>query len=238
MVETTETRQQDSDKEGRDADESLKKALLKRVAIAGALVVALLGGLAVFDALYMPPTRKPAIETAALPPEPAPEATKPSEPEAQPEEAAAKEEAAAEKEEVAAEPERTSPPVTLLPSVKSERPLTPPAHARRAAIRPSEPVAEIRKPEPAREIARHAPPSRPLTRAAEAIRQYVVQMGVFNNVANAEELRTKLEGAGVPAQIEARVQVGPFKTRQEAELAREKLRSLGMESGLLMAIRR
>jgi DedD protein len=63
-------------------------------------------------------------------------------------------------------------------------------------------------------------------------------MGVFSSVANAEELRARLELAGVPARIEARVQVGPFATRQEAEQAREKLRSLGMDPGLVMAARK
>jgi DedD protein len=63
-------------------------------------------------------------------------------------------------------------------------------------------------------------------------------MGVFNNLANAEELRAKLEMAGIPSQIEARVQVGPFATREEADAAREKLRSLGMDTGILTAIKR
>lgn len=241
MAKMSETQQQDSGDDSRqDADEKLKRGLLKRVALAGALVVALLGGLAVFDALHVP---QPAIQTAALAPETTTgataEAAKPAEPEPQTAEPREAESAATEtKEEVAAEPERTSTPLASLPPAKAERPLTPPARARPAAIRPSEPVAAIRKPEPARELARHAPPSRPLTRATEAPRQYVVQMGVFNNVANAEEFRAKLEASGVPAHIEARVQVGPFGTRQEAEHAREKLRSLGMENGLLMAIRR
>lgn len=238
MTKMSETQQQDSgDDSLQDADEKLKRGLLKRVALAGALVVALLGGLAVFDALHVP---QPAIQTAALAPETTAEATaKPTEPEPQTEGPREAESAATEtKEDVAAEPERTATPLASLPPAKAERPLTPPARARPAAIRPSEPVAAIHKPEPARELARHAPPSRPLTRATEAPRQYVVQMGVFNNVANAEEFRAKLEASGVPAQIEARVQVGPFATRQEAEQAREKLRGLGMENGLLMAIRR
>jgi DedD protein len=63
-------------------------------------------------------------------------------------------------------------------------------------------------------------------------------MGVFSNVANAEELRTKLEIIGVPSQIEARVQVGPFRSRIDAEAAREKLRALGLETGILTAIKR
>jgi hypothetical protein len=37
-----------------------------------------------------------------------------------------------------------------------------------------------------------------------------VQVGVFSNHTNAEELMQKLHEAGIPAQIESRVQVGPF----------------------------
>ena len=61
---------------------------------------------------------------------------------------------------------------------------------------------------------------------------------MFNNVANAEELRAKLELAGIPAQIEARVKVGPFATREEAEVARKKLASLGLDPGYLTATRK
>lgn len=38
---------------------------------------------------------------------------------------------------------------------------------------------------------------------------------------------------GIPATIEARVQVGPFKTKTEAEAARSKLTALGIETVLL-----
>jgi DedD protein len=146
--------------------------------------------------------------------------------------------------EVAAEPERTTSVVTP----RAARPLTVPATPRAAVMKPAEPVTTPRKPAPAAAIARtpppqsplvrHAPASRPLTRTGEPTRQFVVQMGVFNNLANAEEFRAKLEQAGLPAQIEARVQVGPFSTRQEADAAREKLRALGLETGILTAIKR
>jgi DedD protein len=82
------------------------------------------------------------------------------------------------------------------------------------------------------------PLSRPLSQAMQSARQFVVQMGVFSNVANAEELRAKLELHGIPAQIESRVQVGPFQTRVEAEAARDRLRTIGMEPGLLTAVRK
>jgi len=67
------------------------------------------------------------------------------------------------------------------------------------------------------------------------VRQFFVQLGVFSNVTNAEELRAKLELNGIPSQIEARVQVGPFASRQEAEAAREKLHALGLDGGLLIS---
>ena len=62
-------------------------------------------------------------------------------------------------------------------------------------------------------------------------------MGVFNNVANAEDLRAKLELNGIPATIEARVQVGPFASREEAEAARAKLKELGLDGGLLLTMK-
>ena len=233
-----------------DADEALKKRLLSHIAIAGVMVVALLGGLAVIDALYVspPPQKTAAAETEeeAPKPEAKPEenaAVQPAEKPAEVAQAEKKEEA---KPETPAEPERTTAAVT--PPPKPTRQLTVPATARPAAIKPSAPVAALSLPEPAREIAktapptsliaRHAPASRPLSQVAESGRLFVVQMGVFNNLANAEELRAKLELNGIPAQIEARVQIGPFSTRQEADAAREKLRALGMETGILTAIKR
>jgi DedD protein len=121
-----------------------------------------------------------------------------------------------------------------------------PAAPRQAAVRPTEPVVakkpELQK-EGAKEVARVMPPvrakefpapaSRPIARAVESARQFLVQVGVFGNLANAEELRTRLENAGVPAHIEARVQVGPFASREEAERAQEKMRAIGVTPGFI-----
>lgn len=89
-----------------------------------------------------------------------------------------------------------------------------PTDAPRAADRPArtEPAAP-------------APPA--LTRSPAG--GYVVQAGVFSHTANAEELRAKLALHGIPAQIEARVLVGPFRTRAEADRARAQMRALGLE---------
>ncbi len=207
------------------ADEAaLKKRLLSRVAIAGGVVVALLGGLAVFDAMFVTPP--PAPVAAAPAPEPAvvaaAEAPKPEAP------VVAEQAVVAAAEAPAAVPERTT---------QAQRPLTPPATARPAMIKPAEPIAA--RPEPGRVPKSAATPlSRPLSKAVQSARQYVVQLGVFNNVTNAEELRAKLELNGIPARIEARVQVGPFASQAEAEAARDRLRALGMDAGMLMAIRR
>jgi len=39
--------------------------------------------------------------------------------------------------------------------------------------------------------------------------------------------------SGVPSTLETRVQVGPFRTRHEAELAQAKLKELGVEAILV-----
>lgn len=62
---------------------------------------------------------------------------------------------------------------------------------------------------------------------------FVVQAGVFNSAQRAEEIHARLTLSGVPSTLETRVQVGPFRTRQEAEIAQEKLRELGIQSVLI-----
>jgi DedD protein len=225
-----------------DNDAELRKNLLRRVAVAGVVVVGLLGGLAVFDALNKPAPVKAPAPVATAPEAAAPTgekpAEKPTEPVAEAPAPESKEQEVA-KPEVPAEPETSSAPTGTLPAAKPERPLTVPARAKPASIRPGAPVAAVAKPEPAKELAKAAEPApapaKPLAKAAQAVRQFFVQMGVFSNVTNAEELRAKLELNGIPSQIEARVQVGPFANRQEAEAAREKLHALGLDGGLLIS---
>ncbi|MBU0751826.1 MAG: SPOR domain-containing protein [Gammaproteobacteria bacterium] len=210
-------------------EEVLKKRLLNRLAIAGVVVVALLGSLAVFDAMYVAPP----------PPQPVAKALPPAEPLREEAPTVATEPQQVASQEVAKEEPVVVPENTAIPA-RPMKPLTPPATARQATIRPSQPQAMAR-PDPSREIAETQATtagslSKPLARAAQSARQYVLQMGVFHSVANAEELRAKLELNGIPAQIEARVQVGPFKTREEAAAAREKLRAIGLDNGILTAI--
>ncbi len=70
--------------------------------------------------------------------------------------------------------------------------------------------------------------------SAAASGSFFVQVGVFANPVNAEELRAKLKAAGIPTQVETRVQVGPFNSRQEALAAQTRLKSLGMDGGMVV----
>jgi DedD protein len=56
---------------------------------------------------------------------------------------------------------------------------------------------------------------------------YNVQLGLFNNLDNAQKLITELRSKGIDVQSETRVHLPPFRTRAEAEQAMAKLRALG-----------
>lgn len=58
---------------------------------------------------------------------------------------------------------------------------------------------------------------------------YTVQAGVFLHAANAERMLRSVQGAGIPAYLETRVQIGPFGSKAEAEAAVKKLRQIGIE---------
>lgn len=220
-----------------DDDDALRKRLLSRIAVAGVAIVGLLGGLAVYDSLNKP--QAPAMPPmASAPAEPSPALEeKPAEDKSEPAVTAVTEEAVPERTETALAPSPVDKPV------KAAKPLTAPATARQAGMKPAESVVAPAKPDAAKEIAHgipkrtvpaHAPASRPLARAADTSRHFLIQVGVFGNHANAEELVTRLQAAGIPAQIESRVQVGPFASRAEADAVRAKLKSLGIDDGLLV----
>jgi DedD protein len=70
-----------------------------------------------------------------------------------------------------------------------------------------------------------AEPAKPV-----APKDFEVQLGVFSDMENAKQLQAKLAEHGIPSHTETRVQVGPFKTRAEADQAREKLKALGISA--------
>jgi cell division septation protein DedD len=67
----------------------------------------------------------------------------------------------------------------------------------------------------------------------EARTGFVVQLGMFTTVENAQALHTRLRQQGIPAFLETRVVVGPFRDRAEADAAQRKLKELGA-SGVIV----
>lgn len=63
---------------------------------------------------------------------------------------------------------------------------------------------------------------------------FVVQLGVFSDYANAEQLHKKLTAVGIASHLETRVQVGPFKSRQEALAAQTQLKKMGLDGGMVV----
>jgi DedD protein len=63
-----------------------------------------------------------------------------------------------------------------------------------------------------------------------ASKSFEIQLGVFSDIENAQQLQAKLAKHGIPSHTETRVQIGPFKSREEADRAREKLSKLGISA--------
>ena len=73
---------------------------------------------------------------------------------------------------------------------------------------------------------------------------YLVPLGAFANKDNARALEAKLAKAGVkyytetvttPGGEQTRVRAGPFPTKEAAEKSRERLKSLGLSPGAVVA---
>ena len=117
-------------------------------------------------------------------------------------------------------PEATMAPSNVLPPVRP----TPAAEAQPTPA-PAKPAARLGEARPA------SPVQPPLV--ARLFSGFVLQAGVFSSAQRAEELHAKLTLSGVPSTLETRVQVGPFRTRHEAEAAQAKLKELGIETILI-----
>jgi len=206
------------------------------------------------------PVPKKDITQPVKPAEPEPEAAKAESKPAEPEAATAPPEAPA-RPEVAAQPalpraqssveSRTMP--LSRPQPPAPAPSTAPSTAPSAVQAPALPTAPpTQSPRMAEE---HAPVARQSAAPAVApapaggstfggrlFSGFALQAGVFSDPRLAEELHAKLTLNGIPSTLEARVQVGPFRTREEAEAARAKMKTLGIDAVLLMpskgAIRR
>lgn len=60
--------------------------------------------------------------------------------------------------------------------------------------------------------------------------RHLLQLGVFSDINQAEDLRAKLGTSGLPSTLSTgtHVFVGPFSTQEEADAARAKLKELGL----------
>ncbi|WP_263769985.1 SPOR domain-containing protein [Propionivibrio soli] len=245
---------------GQDESEAevsdIRRKLLWRVGFAGLMIVALLGGLALFDRLSVT-DEAPNGASQFTEPVPVPKKvpTQPVVPaETSPQSSTG--EKAAPVPEVSAPPvDKAAPPSELpTPSAASPATVVRPRPAVPAATRPAN--GKLGETKPAESKAADAKPAgttaaeskageTPRSEAAPAshapvlplrrlLAGYGLQVGVFSDPRRAEELHSKLLQEGIPATIESRVQVGPFKTRREADATREKLKAMGIDSVLLL----
>lgn len=221
----------------------LKRKLAWRMGFAGLMIVALLATLAVFDRLSAPdevepatprftepvPVAKKEVTQPVKPADPTPETLKEDQKTAEPESSAAPVDKSLPPAEAPPRPEVYSQPV-LPRAAPAGRPA--PA-AQGAASRPAEtrPAAEpapLTKGQEPLAVNRLAPPAPP-----RLFSGYALQAGVFADPRLAEELHAKLTLNGIPSTLETRVQVGPFKTREEAAAAHVKLKALGIDAVML-----
>lgn len=201
-------------------DPELRQRLILRIVMAGIAIAALLGGLAAIDRYYAPPPPPPPALTAALKSLTDKTAEIPS----------------------AAAPERTASP-SIAPVAEAQVPvMTTLGGTIKTTESPTLAPTKEMITESHHSVAKPSvdQPSPPNVLAGDQNmpNKFVLQMGIFNDVANALHLNEKLKQGGIPSRIEARVQVGPFKTRAEAESVRAKLIGLGITAGPLIPVRK
>ncbi|MFA9439766.1 SPOR domain-containing protein [Uliginosibacterium sp. sgz301328] len=130
------------------------------------------------------------------------------------------------------EPEETAPPTPVArtdsASSKPDVTIAPPSSAapRAASAAASAAVIEQR---PATNVTRDE-----RMPAAAPAGTYIVQLGVFSSAANADQLVRRLKQKGISARVETRVELGPFKNREEAVAAQTQLRRAGFDAGMLV----
>jgi DedD protein len=203
--------------------QQLKTQLLWRLGIAGTLIAGVLGAIAWFDQdkkNAQPDVQIPqiapiaSIASAIIPAEPA--------------------SAVASAPEVATTPTinpTPSPAATTAPNQTQSEPISN-IPKRTAEISPSKSTIPTALPKPTLPLAPATQPSLPAPNfpvASSSHLGFSVQAGVFLHSSNAEKLLAQIQAAGIPAYLETRVQIGPFKTKAEADAAVKKLRKLGVE---------
>jgi len=140
---------------------------------------------------------------------------------------------------------RVLPPLQSPPATPQKSESTQAAKDRAIQAEP-EPASRSRAPK--KDSARTADKERTKTRVAEARRAqallndegFVVPLGTFTNPDNAKQVQDRADSAGIKSYTEGvksqqgeqtRVRAGPFASRDAAERARDRLKSLGLEVG-------
>lgn len=237
----------DNARDGQDDLSQVKRKLAWRMGIAGLMIVALLGGLALFDRLTSTrdepevssppftapvPVPKKSVTQALGSVEPAPGGSQEEKKETTPESTAAPADRAA---PVAALP---PPEVVAQPSAERTRQRARPQSASSpptVTARASEPRGEAAVVSPRAEVSVASPspaqvtPRQPPT-LPRLLSGYTLQAGVFADARRAEDLHARLVQEGIPATLETRVLVGPFRNRDEAERARAKMMVMGIDA--------
>lgn len=224
----------------------IKRKLAMRMGFAGLMIVALLGGLALFDYLSAQgnsvessapqfnepvPVAKKVQTQPVTPAEPVLDTGKDEKKTSMPESSALPVDKSIPRQEPPPRPEVQAQPALPRSSPGAARshtavPVAP------TSSRSSEPRSVSGTPAAAR--SEPSAPSAPTPPAPPRLFSgYALQAGVFADPRRAEDLHARLMQEGMPTTIESRVQVGPFKTKAEAEAAREKLKALGVDSVML-----
>lgn len=234
----------------------LKRKLAWRMGFAGLMIVMLLGTLAVFDYLSTPdepetssprftepvPVQKkeitqPVKQVEALP-EPPKEEKKPAEPEitAAPVEPPSRPEVASQpvlpRTHPAAESRAVPSPARTPVAAQHQAPVAAPSQPAPSRITEARPAVQPEAPAPV--VRPQVAPAGGSTFGGRLFKGYALQAGVFSDVSGAEEVRAKLMLNNIPSTLEVRIHVGPFKTREEADAARAKMKELGIDAMMLM----
>ena len=138
----------------------------------------------------------------------------------------------------------TIPPLTG-PDSSSQSVTAAPAVASPARTETVPPVRPVPAPEAAPKAEAPKPEPKPAQQVAVS-QDYVVQLGAFSNAANARSLQRKLQENKFKAYTEVikssggertRVRVGPYDSREAAEKARQRMRSLKLVIGDATVVR-
>ncbi|MCL2875481.1 MAG: SPOR domain-containing protein [Betaproteobacteria bacterium] len=71
-----------------------------------------------------------------------------------------------------------------------------------------------------------APPADASVKSISLPEGYFVQLGVFNDTENVAKMFETVTALGMPAHVQSRVVVGPFRDKREADAARERLKDI------------